>query len=49
MPHDYLPACVKYAQSLQEGSAGLSRAPMPMPNDTDKANIKKALLGLGLL
>lgn len=49
MPHDYLPACVKYAQSLQGVDAGLPRAPMPMPNDTDKANIRKALEGLGLI
>ena len=49
MPHDYLPACVKYAQSLQGVSAGLSRAPMPMPNDKDKAAIQAALKGLDLI
>ena len=45
---DNLPACTKYAQSLQGCPAGLSRAPMPEPTDLQKASIRDALQGLGL-
>ena len=44
---DNLPACTKYAQSLQ-GVHGFSRAPMPEPTDFQKASIRDALQGLGL-
>lgn len=43
MPHEILPACVKYAQSLQ-GVPGLhSRAPMSDPPEKVKAEIRAAL------
>lgn len=43
MPHPILPACVKYAQTLQ-GVPGLySRAPMRDPTDEEKAAIRAAL------
>jgi len=44
---DNLPACTKYAQTLQ-GCPGLyPRAPMPMPSEKIKAEIKVALENLG--
>jgi 4-hydroxy-tetrahydrodipicolinate synthase len=43
MPHEILPACVKYAQTLQ-GVPGLySRAPMSDPSEQQKTAIRKAL------
>lgn len=46
MVGDNLPACVKYAQELQGIPAGLPRAPMPAPDETQKANVRKALEAL---
>ncbi len=40
---DNLPACVKYALSLQGCPAGLPRQPMPAPSDRQKAAIAAAL------
>lgn len=48
MPHENLPACVKYAQSLQGVPSMLPRQPMPMPNDAVKRRIDDALAGLGV-
>jgi 4-hydroxy-tetrahydrodipicolinate synthase len=45
---DNLPACVKYAQSLQGCAAFLPRAPMPQPNERQKAAIRAALEGLSI-
>lgn len=45
---DNLPACTKYAQTLQGCDAGLPRAPMPMPSSEQKRNIRAALEGLGI-
>jgi 4-hydroxy-tetrahydrodipicolinate synthase len=48
MPHAILPACVKYAQTLQ-GVPGLySRAPMREPSDGEKAAIRAALQALSI-
>ena len=45
---DNLPACVKYAQTLQ-GCPGLHpRAPMPAPSEQQKKAIRAALAGLGI-
>ena len=45
---DNLPACTKYAQTIQ-GCPGLyPRAPMPEPTDEQKAGIRKALTNLGI-
>lgn len=46
MPHENLPACVKYAQSLQGCPAGRPRAPMPEPSEAGKRAIRAALAGL---
>jgi 4-hydroxy-tetrahydrodipicolinate synthase len=46
MVGDNLPACTKYAQTLQGCSAGLPRAPMPAPTAAQKAAIRQALAGL---
>jgi 4-hydroxy-tetrahydrodipicolinate synthase len=46
MPHTNLPACVKYALSLQGCCAGFPRAPMPMPSPRQQAIIKPALESL---
>lgn len=43
MPHDILPACVKYVQHLQGLPLFHARAPMQGPTDTQKAAIKSAL------
>jgi len=45
---DNLPACVKYAQSLQGCAAFLPRAPMPQPSERQKATIRAALEGLSI-
>ena len=45
---DNLPACTKYAQTLQGCPAGRPRAPMPEPDETRKAAIHSALAGLDL-
>ena len=42
-PTDVLPAATKYAQGLQGCTAGLPRAPMSMPGDVQKAEIRAAL------
>ena len=41
-----LPACVKYAQSLQDCPAGLPRAPMPAANAAQQQAIAAALAAL---
>jgi 4-hydroxy-tetrahydrodipicolinate synthase len=43
---DNLPACVKYALSLQGCPAGLPRMPMPAPSAEQKARIEAALPGV---
>ncbi len=45
---DNLPACTKYAQTLQGCPAGLPRAPMPAPSEAQKAGIREALAGLNI-
>jgi 4-hydroxy-tetrahydrodipicolinate synthase len=45
---DNLPACTRYAQSLQGLPKTFSRAPMPEASGTQQAAIKKALDGLGV-
>lgn len=48
MPHAILPACVKYAQTLQ-GIPGLySRAPMREPSDNEKTAIRTSLEKLSI-
>jgi 4-hydroxy-tetrahydrodipicolinate synthase len=44
-----LPACMRYAQSLQGLPKTRSRAPMPEASPAQRAAIRKALEGLGLL
>jgi 4-hydroxy-tetrahydrodipicolinate synthase len=46
---DNLPACTRYAQSLQGLPKTRSRAPMPEASPAQQAAIRKALEGLGLL
>jgi 4-hydroxy-tetrahydrodipicolinate synthase len=46
---DNLPACTRYAQSLQGLPKTFSRAPMPEASVAQRAAIKTALEGLGLL
>jgi 4-hydroxy-tetrahydrodipicolinate synthase len=46
MVADNLPACTKYAQSLQGIPAGAPRAPMPPATPAQQAAIRKALEGL---
>jgi 4-hydroxy-tetrahydrodipicolinate synthase len=46
---DNLPACVKYAQSLQGCPAGVPRAPMPAASGAQRDAIAAALGGLSLL
>ena len=43
---DNLPACVKYAQSVQDCPAGLPRAPMPAANAAQQQAIAAALAAL---
>ncbi len=43
---DNLPACVKYALTLQGCAAGLPRMPMPAPSAEQKARIEAALPGV---
>jgi 4-hydroxy-tetrahydrodipicolinate synthase len=43
---DNLPACTRYAQSLQGLPATFSRAPMPEASSTQQSAIRKALDGL---
>ncbi len=45
---DNLPACTKYAQTLQGCPGMLPRAPMPEPSDAQKTAIKVALKELGV-
>ena len=44
-----LPACTKYAQTIQQIPAGLPRAPMTMPEPSQQSIIRSALDGLGLI
>jgi len=44
---DNLPACTRYAQSLQGLPTTFSRAPMPEASPAQQAAIRKALEGLG--
>lgn len=46
MAGDNLPACTKFAQTLQGCPGGLPRAPMPPPSDAQQAAIRAALRGL---
>ena len=46
---DNLPACTRYAQSLQGLPKTFSRAPMPEASPVQQAAIKTALEGLGAL
>ena len=48
MVSDNLPACTKFAQSLQGCPAGRPRAPMPEASETQKASIRAALAGLNI-
>ena len=48
MVGDNLPACVKYAQSLQGCAAGLPRMPMPAPTPAQQAAIREGLAGLNV-
>jgi len=48
MVGDNLPACVKYAQTVQGCAAGLPRMPMPAPTPAQQAAIRDALSGLGI-
>ncbi len=43
MPHENLPACVKYALNLQGVDVGVCRKPMPMPSSQDQIAIERAL------
>ncbi|WP_456306701.1 dihydrodipicolinate synthase family protein [Limobrevibacterium gyesilva] len=45
---DNLPACVKYAQTLQGVPALAPRKPMPLPSEKQKAAIRTALAGLSV-
>ncbi|MDX6749835.1 dihydrodipicolinate synthase family protein [Geminicoccaceae bacterium 1502E] len=45
---DNLPACTKYALELQGVPAHLPRAPMPTPDERQKAAVRRGLEGLGL-
>jgi len=46
MPHDILPACVKFALELQGCRSGIARQPMAMPNAAQRAVIEPALRAL---
>jgi 4-hydroxy-tetrahydrodipicolinate synthase len=46
MPHDNLPACVKYALELQGCQAGQPRRPMPYPTAAEQAVIAPPLKAL---
>lgn len=48
LPHDDLPASVKFAQSVQGVPSGLPRQPMAMPGPEHQARIKAALAGIGI-
>lgn len=48
MNGDNLPACVKYAQSIQGCLAGYPRAPMPVASEQQQSAIRQALQGLGV-
>ncbi len=49
MPHDNLPAATKYAQHLQGVPSGLPRQPMPPASADQQANVKAALVRLGVI
>ncbi|MDR3470740.1 MAG: dihydrodipicolinate synthase family protein [Devosia sp.] len=46
MPHDNLPACVKYALEVQGCRSGQPRRPMPYPTEAQQAVIAPALRAL---
>ena len=46
---DNLPACTKYAQTLQQIPAGLPRKPMTVPQPSQQAAIRSALEELHLI
>lgn len=46
MVEDNLPACTKFAQTLQGCPGGLPRAPMPAASEAQQAAIRSALQGL---
>ena len=48
MAGDNLPACTKFAQTLQGCPGGLPRAPMPVADAAQQAAIRAALAGLGV-
>jgi 4-hydroxy-tetrahydrodipicolinate synthase len=48
LPHDDLPASVKFAQSVQGVPSGLPRQPMALPGADHQARIRAALAGLGI-
>jgi 4-hydroxy-tetrahydrodipicolinate synthase len=47
MVGDNLPACTKYAPTLQGSPGGYPRAPMPAASQAQQAAIREALAGLG--
>jgi 4-hydroxy-tetrahydrodipicolinate synthase len=47
MAGDNLPACTKFAQTLQGCPGGDPRAPMPAASPAQQAAIREALAGLG--
>ena len=47
MAGDNLPACTKYAQTVQGCPGGYPRAPMPAASPAQQAAIREALAGLG--
>lgn len=47
MAGDNLPACTKYAQTVQGCPGGYPRAPMPAASPVQQAAIREALAGLG--
>ena len=48
-PHDILPAATKVAQALQGCPAGVSRAPMSMPDSEHVKRLEHALAAIGAL
>ncbi len=49
LPHDNLPAAVKFAQSLQGCPSGLPRQPMPAASESQQSAIRAALGELGAI
>ena len=46
--HDLLPACVKYAQTLQGCPPSYPRMPMPYPNEAMQTQLREALKAAGI-